>query len=130
MAPKLELDHATVFARDRRAAAALLAELLGVPWAEQGAGPFCAVYINAGLTLDIDQLDGEIPVQHFCFRLDEAGFDALLARLRARGLAYRSLPHGAIDHRVNTAHGGRIVYWSEPDGHVWEALTRSYARQR
>ena len=21
--------------------------------------------------------------------------------------------------------GGRIVYWSEPDGHVWEALTVS-----
>jgi hypothetical protein len=30
---------------------------------------------------------------------------------------------------VNTAHGGRIVYWSEPDGHVWEALTVSYARR-
>jgi hypothetical protein len=21
------------------------------------------------------------------------------------------------------------VYWSQPDGHVWEALTVSYARQ-
>jgi len=21
------------------------------------------------------------------------------------------------------------VYWNEPDGHVWEALTVSYARQ-
>jgi hypothetical protein len=31
--------------------------------------------------------------------------------------------------QVNTQHGGRIVYWSEPDGHVWEALTVSYARQ-
>jgi hypothetical protein len=32
--------------------------------------------------------------------------------------------------RVNTSHGGRIVYWSRPDGHVWEALTVSYARRR
>jgi len=24
--------------------------------------------------------------------------------------------------------GGRVVYWSEPDAHVWEALTVSYAR--
>jgi hypothetical protein len=23
----------------------------------------------------------------------------------------------------------RLVYWSEPDGHVWEALTVSYARR-
>ncbi len=31
--------------------------------------------------------------------------------------------------QVNTHHGGWIVYWNEPDGHVWEALTVSYARQ-
>ncbi len=31
--------------------------------------------------------------------------------------------------QINTDHGGRIVYWKEPDGHVWEALTQSYARQ-
>jgi hypothetical protein len=31
--------------------------------------------------------------------------------------------------QVNTQYGGRIVYWNEPDGHVWEALTVSYARQ-
>ena len=42
---------------------------------------------------------------------------------------YRSMPHGPMDLQVNTTHGGRIVYWSEPDGHVWEALTVSYARQ-
>jgi hypothetical protein len=27
------------------------------------------------------------------------------------------------------AHGGRIVYWNEPDGHQWEMLTVSYARR-
>jgi len=26
-------------------------------------------------------------------------------------------------------HGGSIVYWNEPDGHYWEILTVSYARQ-
>jgi hypothetical protein len=31
--------------------------------------------------------------------------------------------------QVNTQHGGRIVYWNEADGHVWEALTVSYARR-
>jgi catechol 2,3-dioxygenase-like lactoylglutathione lyase family enzyme len=84
--------------------------------------------VNEGLTLDIDQADGPLAVQHFCFRVGEHEFDALLARLRSRGIAFRSTPHGAIDGQVNTQHGGRIVYWSEPDGHVWEALTVSYAR--
>jgi hypothetical protein len=32
--------------------------------------------------------------------------------------------------QINTHYGGRLVYWSEPEGHVWEALTLSYARQR
>jgi hypothetical protein len=30
---------------------------------------------------------------------------------------------------VNDAFGGSLVYWSEPDGHAWEILTVSYARQ-
>ena len=123
------LDHMIVPARDRKAAAELLAALLGVPWAESGAGPFCPVYVNEGLTLDIDQADRPFPVQHYCFRVGDAEFDGILARLKARGIAYRSTSHGPVDMQVNTQHGGRIVYWSEPDGHVWEALTLSYARQ-
>ncbi len=26
-------------------------------------------------------------------------------------------------------YGGSMVYWNEPDGHQWEILTVSYARQ-
>ncbi len=37
----IQLDHAIVPSRDRRAAAKLLAAILGVPWAESGVGPFC-----------------------------------------------------------------------------------------
>lgn len=125
----VDLDHTMVFSRDRNAAARLVAKLLEVPWAETGVGPFCPVFVNDGLTLDFDQVDGDVAVQHFCFRVDEAGFDALLARLVAQRIAYRSTPHGPVDMRVNTSHGGRIVYWSVPDGHVWEALTLSYARR-
>ena len=126
----IELDNTLVSARDRRASAALLALILDVPWAETGAGPFCPVYVNEGLTLDFDQAEGAFAVQHFCFRVSEAEFDAIVGRLAVHGIPYRSTPHGAVDHQINTQHGGRIVYWSEPDGHVWEALTLSYARQR
>jgi hypothetical protein len=125
----VELDHVTVPSRDRRAAAESLATLLGVPWSESGAGPFCPVYVNDGLTLDFDQHDAAFPVQHYCFRVSDAEFDAILARIRARAIAFRSTPHGAVDMQVNVQHGGRIVYWNEPDGHVWEALTVSYARR-
>ena len=126
----IELDHTIVASRDARAAAQRLAEILGVPCAERSAfGPFCPVYVNDSLTLDFDQHDSAFPIQHFCFRVGESDFDALIARLHAHGITIRSTPHGEVDGQVNTQHGGRIVYWSEPDGHMWEALTVSYARQ-
>jgi hypothetical protein len=125
----IELDHTIVPSRNRMAAAELLAMLLGVPWAESGVGPFSPVYVSDGLTLDFDQADDPFPIQHYCFRVSESDFDGILARIRARGIAYRSTPHGPVDMQVNTHHGGRIVYWNEPDGHVWEALTVSYARR-
>ena len=125
----IHLDHLLVPVRDRVASARLLAQLLGVPWSESGVGPFSPVYVNDGLTLDFDETSDPFPTLHFCFRVDSAEFDAILARIIAAGLPYRSSPNGPVDFKVNTDHGGRIVYWSEPGGHVWELLTVSYARQ-
>ena len=125
----IDLDHVIVSARDRRAAARLLAELLGVEWAETGIGPFSPVYVNDGLTLDFIDDAGQFPVEHFCFRVDEKTFDEILARIERAGIAYRSSVRGPNDRQVNTAYGGRMVYWNEPDGHQWEMLTASYARR-
>lgn len=124
-----ELDHILVPAKDRNAAAKLLAELLGAPWSKTGVGPFSPVFVNDGLTLDFDEWPAPIPLIHFAFRVGEAEFDAILARINAANIPYRSNVHGPVDHKVDTAHGGRIVYWNEPDGHQWEMLTVSYARQ-
>jgi catechol 2,3-dioxygenase-like lactoylglutathione lyase family enzyme len=125
----IELDHVIVSARDQRASAERLAALLGVPWAEAGIGPFSPVYVNAGLTLDFIDDPSQFPVQHFCFRVSEHDFEAILGRLQAAGIKYRSSVRGPEDMQVNTDFGGRIVYWNEPDGHQWEILTISYARQ-
>ena len=125
----IQLDHLMVPSRDRLAAAKLLAELLGVPWSASGIGPFAPVFVSDSLTLDFDQWAEPLPMIHYCFRVSESEFDAILARIRAAGLAYRSAVHGPVDSQVDTEHGGRIVYWNEPDGHQWEMLTASYARQ-
>jgi len=125
----LELDHAIVSVRDKVAAAESLAFLLGVHWKESATGRFTPVYVNDGLTLEFDEAGGPLPVQHFCFRVSELEFDGILARIRARGIEYRSTPHGPVDMQVNTRNGGRNIYWEEPEGLVWEILTVSYARQ-
>jgi hypothetical protein len=126
----IQLDHFIVPSRDRASAARLLADLLGVPWSMTGVGPFCPVYVNDGLTIDFDETSEPYPVQHYCFRVGREEFDAILGRIRQAGIEYRSTPHGPVDMRVNTEHGGSIVYWNEPAGHVWELLTVSYARRQ
>jgi len=126
----IELDHLLVPARDKIAAARLLAGLLGVPWSETGVGPFAPVFVNDGFTLDFDEWPEPLPQIHYCFRVGEVEFSAILARIEAAGIAYRSAVHGPADLQVDTAHGGRIVYWNEPDGHQWEMLTVSYARSQ
>jgi len=125
----IHLDHLMVPSRDKVAAAQRLAELLGVPWSATGGGPFAAVYLNDGLTLDFDQWREPFPTIHYCFRVGDEDFNAILERIKVAGIPYRSDVHGAVDFRINTQYGGRIVYWNEPDGHQWEMLTVSYARQ-
>ncbi|MDB5850379.1 MAG: bleomycin resistance protein [Rhodoferax sp.] len=125
----IELDHTIVPSHRAVASAQQLADLLGVPWSATSLGPFSPVFLNSGTTLDFIQTDEPYPVYHFCFRVSDAEFDAILARIAAAGIAYRSTVHGPQDGTINTGYGGRMVYWNEPDGHQWEMLTVSYARQ-
>jgi len=125
----IHLDHTIVPAHNKVASAKLLAELLGVAWADSGPGPFAPVYVNDGLTLDFIETDEDFPIYHFCFRVDPEEFDVILGRIKAAGIKYRSAVRGPIDMEVNTKLGGRIVYWNEPEGHQWEMLTVSYARR-
>lgn len=123
----VQLDHTIVPSRTAIASARLLGELLDVPWAKSGAGPFSPVYVNDGLTLDFQDTDEAFPIYHFCFRVSPQDFDAILQRIKAAGIGYRSTPDGAMDRQINERYGN--VYWDEPDGHRWEILTVSYARQ-
>src|SRR4051794_7341115 len=125
----IHLDHFIVPCRNETAAAKQLAELLGVPWGKAAAGPFTAVYINNGLTLDFTATDEDFPVHHYCFRVTDEDFDAIFARVQAAAIPYRSSVRGPQDMEVGTYGGGRGIYWSEPDAHQWEMLTVSYARQ-
>lgn len=125
----IALDHFIVSAHDRKGAARQLAQLLDVAWEADVFGRFSAVYLNDGLTLDFVQAEEDFPVEHFCFRVDDATFDAILARLQQREIAYKSGPFAPFDNTVNADFGGRGVYWNVPEGHQWEMLTASYARQ-
>ena len=126
----VQLDHLIIPTKDRIASARLLGAILDVPWAQQSNfGPFSPVFVNDGLTIDFDQWSDLVPKQHYCFRVNQGEFESILARIKAAGIAFRSLPHGEVDYKVNNSFGANLLYWSEPDGHAWEILTVSYARQ-
>jgi catechol 2,3-dioxygenase-like lactoylglutathione lyase family enzyme len=124
----IQVDHIIVPARDKVEAARRLAGLLDVPW-EKAQGEFTPVHVNDGLTLDFAQRPEFEGRHHICFRVSDADFDAMLGRIQAVGIAYRSRPHGDNDSKINTRLGGKNLYWQDDDGHLWEILTVSYARQ-
>jgi len=122
----IQLDHVIVPSHDPIAGAKALAGLLDVPW-QEAQGSFTPVYVNEGLTLDFADRE-QFESHHYCFRVSEAEFDAILDRILAARIAYRSTPLGETDMRINRRLGGKNLYWQDTDGHLWEILTVSYAR--
>ena len=120
-----KLNHTIVYSRDKRASAAFLSEVLGLP-APVPFGPFMGVQAGNEVTLDFIDADGEITAQHYAFLINEAEFDEILARIRERKLPYWADPAQRQHGKINTRDGGRGVYFEDPNGHLLEVLTRPY----
>ncbi|MCI0573664.1 MAG: VOC family protein [Myxococcaceae bacterium] len=121
----IELNHTIVRARDPWASATFLAEVLGRGTPSRF-GPFYGVQVDNGVTLDFMRADGDIPRQHYAFIVSEAEFDEIFGRIRERRLPYWADPLHQQPGHINHNDGGRGVYWSDPDGHNLEIITRPY----
>ena len=118
------LDHMIVFARDRDASAAYLAEMLGAPEPTK-AGHFTQVQIDHGLTVDFMNTSGNVAVQHYAFLVSDAQFDAAFARIRERSQPYWADPYRRRPNEINAlANDGRLVYFEDPSGHFLEIRTQ------
>jgi catechol 2,3-dioxygenase-like lactoylglutathione lyase family enzyme len=120
----VELNHTIVAARDKHAAATFLAEVLGLP-EPKPFGSFMAVELAHGLTFDFASTTGTITAQHYAFLVSEAEFDEIFGRIQAGGVPYWADPGRHRPGEINTRHGGRGVYFTSPDGHFLEILTRT-----
>ena len=120
-----KLNHTIVYARDKRASAKFLSEILGctapVPF-----GPFMGVQTGNEVTLDFMNADEQISPQHYAFLITESEFDEIFARIRARKLRYWADPAQQQQGEINTRDGGRGLYFEDPNGHLLEILTRPY----
>ncbi len=121
----IEFNHTIIWARDSKASARFLAEILGLP-APVAFGPFEIVKTMNGVNLDFMDRNEEIHSRHFAFLVSEGEFDAIFGRIRERGLAYWADPACSKMGEINHHDGGRGVYFNDPNGHLLEIITRPY----
>ena len=115
------LDHTIVPAHDNEASARFFAHIFGLEYA----GPmshFAPVRLNETLVLDFDTCAAFEP-HHYAFKVSDAEFDAIFARVKDRSLAFGSGPRSPDDGAINHRNGGRGFYFRNPDGHLLEVLT-------
>ena len=120
----IELNHIIIPARDPRASAKFLAEILGVSVAPEW-GHFVPVKTGNGVTLDFEQAKNIRP-HHCAFLVSEAEFDAALARLEKAGAAFYANHRREHPGEINHLYGGRGLYFDDPSGHLFELITRPY----
>jgi catechol 2,3-dioxygenase-like lactoylglutathione lyase family enzyme len=125
----VELNHTIVHAKDKRASATFLAEILGLPEPEPF-GPFLVVRTANGVSLDFMNHRAPIDAQHYAFLVSEAEFDAAFGRITERGLDHWADPAKRRLGEINNNDGGRGVYFHEPSGHFLEILTVPYGGWR
>lgn len=121
----VKFNHTIVSSRDKRASAAFLAEILGLPEPTQW-GPFQVVRTDNDANIDFMDVDGEITTQHYAFLVGETEFDEIFGRIRGRGLPYWADPARTQVGEINDHDGGRGVYFEDSNGHLIEIITRPY----
>lgn len=119
----LSLDHLSIWATDKWISASFLAEMLGLE-EPQSYGPFAAIEIGPTQILFGDRPESPDNHHHLAFVVTDDEFDAIMIRLEERGIEFFADPFltqpGKINHRT-----GRGVYFRDPDGFGWEAITKT-----
>ncbi|MVN86330.1 VOC family protein [Deinococcus sp. HMF7620] len=122
----IRFNHAIIAAIDRQASASFFAFVFGLPepvsW-----GPFTSVTLEEGVHLQFaEPAVAEIQMQHYAFLVDDDTFDQIYGRLQAGEFDHWADPQRALPSQINTHHGGRGVYFTDPAGHGLEIITRPY----
>ena len=127
----IRLDHTIVPAKDKVASAKFFAEIFGLTVTSDG--HFAQVQINESLTFafadepepwsgpGFDPRSGRS--HHYAFHISDADFDAILSRVKAKGIPYGSGPFSHADGKINKRRGGRGFYFEDPNGHLLEVMT-------
>ena len=126
----VELDHLIVHARDKRASAAFLADMLGLP-PPVAVGHFYEIRFANGVALDFSDAGETFTPQHYAFAVTDREFDALLERIRDRQIPHWADPQQTLPGQVADRGGGRrAVYFADPSNYWIEVLIGSGSSSR
>lgn len=118
----MQLDHTIVPSRDKKASARFFADIFGLTVTPRG-GYFAQVRINETLTFDFAEDPHPPEGLHYAFHITDAEFDAILGRVKAKGIPFGSEPDSPANGRLNRRRGGRGFYFEDPSGHLLEVMT-------
>src|SRR5690625_2392637 len=98
----VELDHTIVAARDPEQAASWFREMLDLP-APRSVGRFWQVTTDNGVAFDFAAAPDPDDIRriHYAFRISEAEFDAVYARIVERGLDHWAGPRRQGPGEIN-----------------------------
>ena len=120
----VQLNHTIIKSRNKKVSAEFLSRLLGLE--PPGTfGHFVTVEMANGVSLDFDDAN-EVTSQHYAFLVDDEDFEPIFQRVRLEAIAFYADPMHTCPGEINTRDQGRGFYFSDPDGHNLEVLTRRY----
>jgi catechol 2,3-dioxygenase-like lactoylglutathione lyase family enzyme len=119
----IELNHTIVAAHDKRASAAFMAELLGVP-VSPDEGPFVPIQLENSVTLDFMSRTDDFTRQHYAFLVDEETFESAYTRMQDKGVTVYADPFLEEPEAMYAEEGTRGFYFRDLVGHTMELLTK------
>ncbi|MBL4762148.1 MAG: VOC family protein [Gammaproteobacteria bacterium] len=121
---EITLNHTIIPALNNIDSAKFYENIFGFQFVKEW-GHFAVVKVNSTLTLDFLTEENFVSI-HYAFKVSEQQFDEILGRIKSAGIKFGSQPNALENSKTNNLHGGRGVYFSDPNGHVLEIITADY----
>lgn len=119
---KISLNHMNIPAYNKEVSARFFSDIMGLNIIEEDSD-FSIVQVNDSLSLLFINSEN-ISGYHIAFQVSENEFDSILNCLNEKNISYGNDPEH-IDNMLSDSHpfGGRGIYFTDPNGHLFEVLT-------
>ncbi|PKB65917.1 MAG: hypothetical protein BZY81_08875 [SAR202 cluster bacterium Io17-Chloro-G4] len=120
------LDHTIVPVRSREESVEFYSRIFGFEDLGE-VGPFLAVRVNEGFTLDFRDSDDFRSI-HYAFAMEPDEFEQAFAKIQESGITYGDSPAGQENMQgpgmtMGAKGMGKAVYFKDPNGHLLEIKT-------